>query len=109
MQASVRDIFDLPFEILGTITPHFGFRYDNHKPKFVPETRRGCVAEATVSRHRVRPRRGVAGSGKTEEDRSPDARTLRRRWAEMIKRVYEVDPLVCPRCHSEMSIIAFIV
>jgi hypothetical protein len=27
----------------------------------------------------------------------------------MIKRVYEVDPLVCPRCHGEMRIIAFIV
>ena len=23
-------------------------------------------------------------------------------------RVYEVDPLVCPRCHAEMRVIAFI-
>jgi hypothetical protein len=27
----------------------------------------------------------------------------------LIKRVYEVDPLVCPRCHGEMRIVAFIV
>jgi hypothetical protein len=27
----------------------------------------------------------------------------------MIKRVYEVDPLVCKRCGGEMCIIAFIV
>jgi len=36
-----------------------------------------------------------------EQDRSPDARSLRRRWRGLIKRVYEVDPLVCPRCLAE--------
>ena len=29
-------------------------------------------------------------------------------WAEMIRKVYEVDPLVCPRCGGQMRIIAFI-
>jgi len=29
-------------------------------------------------------------------------------WAEMIKKVYEVDPLLCPRCGGEMRVIAFI-
>jgi len=52
--------------------------------------------------------RAAAGCARGEEDRSPDVRALRRRWAEMIKRVYEVDPLVCPRCHGEMRIVAFI-
>lgn len=55
------------------------------------------------------PPRVRAESARPDEDRSPDARSLRRRWAEMIKRVYEVDPLVCPRCHGEMRIIAFII
>jgi hypothetical protein len=53
--------------------------------------------------------RTAAGIAATDEDRSGDARALRRRWAEMIKWVYEVDPMVCPRCHCEMRIIAFIV
>ena len=26
----------------------------------------------------------------------------------LIKRVYEVDPLSCPRCGSEMAVVAFI-
>jgi hypothetical protein len=30
-------------------------------------------------------------------------------WRECIKRVWEVDPLSCPRCHAEMKIISFIV
>jgi hypothetical protein len=29
-------------------------------------------------------------------------------WAEMIRKVYEVDPLLCPSCGGKMSIIAFI-
>jgi hypothetical protein len=29
-------------------------------------------------------------------------------WAEMIRKVYEVDPLLCPQCGGRMKIIAFI-
>ncbi len=32
----------------------------------------------------------------------------RRRWAELIRLVYEVDPMVCPRCGGEMRVIALI-
>ena len=34
--------------------------------------------------------------------------SLRRRWAELLRRVYEIDPLVCPRCGGEMRVISFI-
>ena len=29
-------------------------------------------------------------------------------WAMLIKRVYEVDPLSCPRCVTEFKVVAFI-
>ena len=29
-------------------------------------------------------------------------------WARLIAKVYEVDPLICPRCGSEMKLIALI-
>jgi hypothetical protein len=29
-------------------------------------------------------------------------------WAEMIRKVYEVDPLVCPQCGGTMKVVAFI-
>ena len=32
----------------------------------------------------------------------------RRRWAELLRRIFEVDPLRCPRCGHEMRIVAFI-
>jgi hypothetical protein len=88
----------------------------------IPEPRRHLVRyygwysnAARGKRKRLQQALGIAlpgstsGFGDTDQDQSPDARALRRRWAEMIKRVYEVDPLVCPRCHGEMRIIAFII
>jgi len=35
-------------------------------------------------------------------------RVPRRGWAEMIRKVYEVNPLTCPKCQAEMRIIAFL-
>ena len=29
-------------------------------------------------------------------------------WAEMIRKVYEVDPMICPRCGGRMKVIAFL-
>jgi len=33
---------------------------------------------------------------------------LAKGWAEMIRKVYEIDPLLCPSCGGKMSIISFI-
>jgi len=35
-------------------------------------------------------------------------RIPRRGWAEMIRKVYEVDPLLCPKCQGEMKVISFL-
>jgi hypothetical protein len=35
-------------------------------------------------------------------------RVPRRGWAEMIRKVYEADPLLCPQCGGRMRIIAFL-
>jgi len=40
------------------------------------------------------------------EEESP--RIPRRGRAEMIRKVFEVDPLLCPRCGGQMRIIAFL-
>jgi hypothetical protein len=29
-------------------------------------------------------------------------------WAEMIRKVYEIDPMICPRCGGNMKVIAFL-
>ena len=35
-------------------------------------------------------------------------RGFRRSWARLIQKVYQADPLVCPKCRGEMRIISFI-
>jgi hypothetical protein len=39
---------------------------------------------------------------------SPSLAALRRGWARLLRRVYETDPLVCPRCQGVMRVVAFI-
>ena len=39
---------------------------------------------------------------------APSAKEARKRWAALIKQVYEIDPLICPKCFGQMKIIAFI-
>jgi hypothetical protein len=42
-------------------------------------------------------------------DPEPEAvRDAKRRWAELLRRIFEVDPLACPRCGTAMRIVAFI-
>ncbi len=33
---------------------------------------------------------------------------LKKRWSYFIRKVYETDPLTCPKCQGEMRIISFI-
>jgi len=35
-------------------------------------------------------------------------RAFRRGWERLIQEVYQVDPLICPKCRAEMRIIGFI-
>ena len=35
-------------------------------------------------------------------------KTLRKSWARLIQKIYEVDPLVCPKCQGIMRVISFI-
>ena len=43
-----------------------------------------------------------------KEVASPTARARRKRWAQLISRVFEVDPLSCQNCGAQMRIVAFI-
>jgi len=38
----------------------------------------------------------------------PQMQARRRRWAELLQRIFEVDPLRCPRCGGDMRIVAFV-
>ena len=52
------------------------------------------------------------GFGPSEDaafpDDSPDARAYRKAWVRLLSKVYEIDPMVCPKCGSQMKVIAII-
>ena len=74
----------------------------------IPDPRRHLVRYYGAYSNRARGQRrrseaelGACPSGEMSEEAvpgSPERSALRRRWANLIRRVYEVDPLVCPRC-----------
>jgi len=47
-------------------------------------------------------------AGTVESPPPPGSSVFKQRWAELIKKVYAADPLVCPRCEGTMRIIACI-
>jgi hypothetical protein len=57
---------------------------------------RGKVRKAVVSPLTLRM---------SEEDRKP---VPSKGWAPMIRKVYEVDPMICPKCGGQMKVVAFI-
>ena len=58
--------------------------------------------------HRGKVRKREAGEYKLMLSEQECPRIPRRGWAEMIRKVYEVNPLTCPQCQGEMRIIAFL-
>ena len=49
---------------------------------------------------------GYEPLAESEEEVEIDAR--KRAWARLLSKVYEVDPLVCPKCGADMNVIAVI-
>lgn len=49
---------------------------------------------------------------KAEKGELPEEQKIKKKcsptWAMLIKMIYEVDPLKCPRCGEEMKIVSFI-
>ena len=105
------ETFD-PLEFLARVIMH------------IPEPRKHLIRfygwYSNLSRGKRRLREEAAGSTcpsgdgqaplvRAKKDKGPDARAMWRSWAKLIRRIYEVDPLVCPKCGSEMKVVAFII
>jgi len=43
-----------------------------------------------------------------DRDRFALSRPCGRAWARLLSKVYEIDPLVCPKCGCEMKVVAVI-
>ena len=77
----------------------------------IPDPRKHLVryAGAYANRSRRQYRReghGVRVVEPVREDEPP--RTGRASWARLLRRLFEVDPLLCPACGAEMKVVAVI-
>ncbi len=76
-----------------------------------PEPKKHLVHFYGAYANRIRsstPRVCDSEQKQVEDEPSPPRRALRKRWSELIYKIYEVDPLTCRQCGTQMKIVAFI-
>jgi hypothetical protein len=92
------EVFD-PLEFLAEVTQHIPNRGE-HQIRYY-----GWYSNK--KRGMRQSKKAVAVAGLSEPD-SAFRKKCRMTWAALIKCVYEVDPLKCPKCGGEMKIVSFI-
>ena len=76
----------------------------------IPEPNKHLVHFYGVYANRVRSTYRNEDTAPPDEatDATPPRRAVSKRWAELIYRIYEIDPLTCRQCGAPMKILAFI-
>jgi DNA-directed RNA polymerase subunit RPC12/RpoP len=100
----------------GVLAPNAPLRAQVTTLAGVPESLTAPLVTATETETETEPIAAQitapgASSGSEGEEQAEEAllrRAARYAWALLLARIYEVFPLVCPRCGGEMRIIAFI-
>jgi hypothetical protein len=92
-------VFD-PLDFIAELTQH------------IPEPNKHLVryfgGYSSAARGRRAKARGEHHTAIEAEDDHTSTRQARGRWAALVKRVWRVDPLECPRCGRRMKIVSFI-
>jgi hypothetical protein len=85
-------------------------RVVDHIPEPSQQTVRywGFYANAARGKRRKAKQAGETSQAPCRQDDDEFTRRARLTWAKLIRRVYEVDPLLCPFCGAEMRVLAFI-
>ena len=87
-----------PVDFVAAVTGH------------IPDKGRHTVRRYGYYSNRSRGKRRLGGKGELilTSPAAGEERELTRRWRKMLKRIYEVDPLICPQCGSYLAIIGFV-
>ena len=101
-------IFD-PLDFIAEITQHIPNKGEHtiRYYGFYSNKSRGILGKIVCSESVGSAKSADPEVEMIEED-VPGSKLARSRWAAMIQKVYEINPLECPRCGKEMRIISFI-
>ncbi len=68
------------------------------------------ILDIFSNRSRLKPREDSTSAEAIQNEDLPGVSNsnLRRRWANLIRRVYQADPLTCPKCGAKMRVLSFI-
>ena len=94
-------LFD-PIDWIAKVTSHI--------PERGAQTIRYCGAYSNSHRGKL-AKRAISAEATAVSSCQPENEWVvqrRRNWAALIRLVYEVDPLLCPNCHSRMDIVSVI-
>ncbi len=94
-------VFD-PLDFLAAVTAHIPDRRE-HLVRYY-----GYYSSVQRGKRRKRGLEERPPEAPSIEDDTPSTRAARRVWSRLIKKINEVDPLLCPECGGAMEIIAFI-
>ncbi len=106
------DVYELIARVLDHLPPprHQLVRYWGYYSNVARGKRRLGAAQRLVAADETTELGSAAGisTALPPGDEEPFRRRARLTWAALIKKLYEIDPLLCPFCGAEMKIIAFI-
>ena len=91
-----------PLDFLAAVRAHIPDRRE-HLVRYY-----GWYSSVQRGKRRKQGREAKPPEAPPIEDDTAGARAARRAWARLTKKIYEVDPLICPECAGPMRIISFI-
>ena len=116
IQSALFEIFE-PLDFIAEVTQHIPEHgaqtvryYGWYSNKARGGRRLNTIAEmrAKAAEEAKAQQPGGIEAVTTDESDTPYRKLCRMRWSALIKRVYEVDPLCCPKCGGTMAIVSFI-
>ena len=93
-----------PLEFLAELSQHIPNTYEQLIRYYGYYSARSRGARRREAEHKKLVQNNFEPLSDTDSDKKPVSKS----WARLIKKVYEVDPLKCPKCSGSMKIKAFI-
>ena len=81
----------------------------SHRSRGARRAREAAAAEDGAARTARTDRTDVHGIDSAAETAAEPRSRSRASWARLIRRIYEVDPLLCPRCQGPLTLISVLV